>query len=154
MAYYYHDLEVGQVFTTSARTVTETDLMSFAMLSGDWNPIHTDTVFAEATSYGQRVVYGVFGLALLTGLLDRSGLFSGSAIAMLGIQDWKFTRPVFIGDTLHATIEIVSKRLTSKGDRGIVERRFELVNQRAEIVQEGQLDVMIRLAPEPAEAVA
>jgi acyl dehydratase len=154
VALYYDDLEVGQVFTTPARTVTETDLVSFAMLTGDWNQIHTDKEYAKGTMYGQPVVHGLFGLVMMTGLLERTGLFSGSAMAMLDVRDWTFKAPIFVGDTLHATIEIMSKRLTSKGDRGIVDRRFSLVNQRGEVAQVGNLGLMIRLAPQPTEVPA
>ncbi len=145
MALYYEDLSEGQTFTSPARTVTETDLVSFAMLSGDWNAIHTDEEFAKGSFYGKRVVHGLFGLSMMTGLMDRTGLFSGSAIAMLGIRDWEFKAPVFVGDTLHFEMEIVSKRLTSKEDRGIVDRKFSLINQREEIVQEGHIGIMLRL---------
>lgn len=145
MALYYEDLAEGQTFTGPARTVTESDLVNFAMLSGDWNAIHTDEEFAKSTHYGKRVVHGLFGLSMMTGLLDRSGLFGGSAIAMLDISDWQFKAPVFVGDTLHFEMEIVSKRLTSGGDRGIIDRKFSLINQRGEAVQEGHIGLMIRL---------
>src|SRR3712207_4403666 len=120
MALYYEDLSEGQTFTGPARTVTETDLVNFAMLSGDWNPIHTDEEFAKSTYYGKRVVHGLFGLCMMTGLLD-------------------------LGDTLHFEMEIASKRLTGKDDRGIVDRKFRLINQRKEVVQEGHIGLMIRL---------
>lgn len=145
MALYYEDISEGQTFTSPARTVTETDLVNFAMLSGDWNAIHTDEEFATESYYGQRVVHGLFGLSLMTGLMDRTGLFSGSAIAMLGIKDWQFKAPIFVGDTLHFEMDIVSKRLTSNGDRRIVERKFRLLNQRGEITQEGDIGIMLRL---------
>ena len=145
MALYYEDLAEGQTFTSPARTVTETDLVSFAMLSGDWNAIHTDEEFARETFYGKRVVHGLFGLSMMTGLLDRTGLFGGSAIAMLGIEDWQFKAPIFVGDTLHFQMEIVSKRLTSGRDRGIIDRKFSLINQRGEVVQEGHIGLMLRL---------
>lgn len=145
MTLYYEDLSEGQTFTGPARTVTETDLVNFAMLSGDWNPIHTDEEFAKSTYYGKRVVHGLFGLSMTTGLLDRTGLFAGSIIAALGIRDWNYKAPVFVGDTLHFEMEIASKRLTSKGDRGIVDRKFRLINQRNEVVQEGHIGLMIRL---------
>jgi acyl dehydratase len=145
MALYYEDLSEGQTFTSPARTVTETDLVNFAMLSGDWNPIHTNEEFAKSTYYGKRVVHGLFGLSMMTGLLDRTGLFAGSLIAALGIRDWNYKAPVFVGDTLHFEMEIASKRLTSKGDRGIVDRQFRLINQREEVVQEGHIGMMIRL---------
>ncbi len=145
MALYYEDLYEGQTFTSPARTVTETDLVSFAMLSGDWNPIHTDQEFAQKTYYGKRVVHGMFGISMMTGLLDRTGVFDSSAIAMLGIKDWSFKGPIFVGDTLHFEMEIISKRLTSKEGRGIVDRRFKLINQRGETVQEGHIALMLRL---------
>jgi len=145
MALYYEDLAEGQTFTSPARTVTETDLVSFAMLSGDWNAIHTDEEYARETLYGKRVVHGLFGLSMMTGLLDRTGLFGGSAIAMLGIKDWQFKAPIFVGDTLHFEMEIVSKRLTSGRDRGIIDRKFSLINQRGEVVQEGHIGLMLRL---------
>jgi acyl dehydratase len=145
VALYYEDLTEGQTFTSPARTVTETDLVSFAMLSGDWNAIHTDEEFARETFYGKRVVHGLFGLSMMTGLLDRTGLFGGSAIAMLGISDWQFKAPIFVDDTLHFEMEIVSKRLTGGGDRGIIDRKFSLINQRGEVVQEGHIGLMLRL---------
>jgi acyl dehydratase len=145
MTLYYEDLSEGQTFTGPARTVTETDLVNFAMLSGDWNPIHTDEEFAKSTYYGKRVVHGLFGLSMTTGLLDRTGLFASSIIAALGIRDWNYKAPVFVGDTLHFEMEIASKRLTSKRDRGIVDRQFRLINQREEVVQEGHIGMMIRL---------
>jgi acyl dehydratase len=145
MALYYDDLAVGDRFTTPSRTVTETDLTMFAMLSADWNQIHTDVEFARDTAYGQRVVHGLLGLSLLTGLMDRAGTFSGSAIAMLGIRDWRFVAPVFVGDTLHGLIEIVSMRKTSEGDRGIVDRKLSLINQRDEVVQDGHIATLLRL---------
>jgi acyl dehydratase len=141
---YLEDLTAGQVFTSAARTITESDVVAFAGLSGDFNPIHTDVEFARGTVYGQRVVYWLLGLSMLTGLLDRTGLFSGTAIAMLGIRDLTFTAPMFIGDTVHFRLEIIDVRRTSAGDRGVVQRYFELINQREEVVQKGHIDIMVR----------
>jgi acyl dehydratase len=141
---YLEDLHAGDTFTSAARTITETDVVAFAGLSGDFNPIHTDVEFAKDTPYGQRVVYGLLGLAMLTGLLDRTGLFSGSAIAMLGIRDWTFTAPMFIGDTIRFRLTITDVRRARSGDRGVVKRHFELLNQRDEIVQQGHIDLLVR----------
>jgi acyl dehydratase len=141
---YLEDLAVGDTFTSAARTITETDVVAFAGLSGDFNPIHTDVEFASATPYGQRVVYGLLGLSMLTGLLDRTGLFSGTAIAMLGIRDWTFTAPLFIGDTISFRLTITGVRRASSGDRGVVERHFELINQRDVVVQQGHIDILVR----------
>jgi acyl dehydratase len=141
---YLEDLHAGEVFTSAARTITESDVTAFAGLSGDFNPIHTDVEFARGTPYGQRVVYGLLGLAMMTGLLDRTGLFSGTAIAMLGIRDWKFSAPLFIGDTIRFRLTITDVRRTSSGDRGVVKRHFELLNQRDEVVQQGHIDILVR----------
>jgi acyl dehydratase len=141
---YLEDLTAGDVFTSAARTITESDVVAFAGLSGDFNPIHTDVEFAKETAYGQRVVYGLLGLSMLTGLLDRTGLFSGSAIAMLGIRDWTFTAPLFIGDTIRFRLTIVDVRRARSGDRGVVQRYFELINQRDEVVQKGHIDILVR----------
>lgn len=143
-AKFLEDLRAGDVFTGPARTITEADVVGFAGLSGDFNPIHTDAEFARDTPYGQRVVYGLLGISIMTGLLDRTGLFSGSAIAMLGIRDWTFSGPLFIGDTIRFRLTITDVRRTSSGDRGIVKRYFELLNQRDEIVQHGYIDLMVR----------
>jgi acyl dehydratase len=147
MPLYYDDVSIGQILTSPARTVTEADLVAFAMVSGDWNAIHTDEEFAKKTAYGRRVVHGVFGIAIMTGLMDRAGWFDGSAIAMLGIDQWRFRAPIFVGDTIHCRLEIMGKRLTSAGDRGILDRKFSIVNQRDEVVQEGNISLMVRLAP-------
>jgi acyl dehydratase len=143
--HYLDDLESGQVFETPARTITESDVVTFAGLSGDFNPIHTDVEFAAGTAYGQRVVYGLLTLSIATGLLDRSRVFSGSAVAMLGITGWTFRKPVFIGDTVRVRLTVDSVRRTkSDPRRGVVHRLVEVLNQRGETVQDGHIDVMVR----------
>jgi acyl dehydratase len=147
MPRYFEDWAVGDQVTTPARTITETDIVQFAQLTGDWNPIHTDAEFAQASPYGERLAHGLLGLTFAIGLLDRTGVFSGSAIANLGIEEWRFTGPVKIGDTLHVVMTIADVRLTSDGKRGIVGRRFEVRNQRDEIVQAGRSPIMLRRRP-------
>nr|WP_246336730.1 MaoC/PaaZ C-terminal domain-containing protein [Flexivirga oryzae] len=142
---YFEDLEVGQRYVSLARTVTETDLTVFSMMSGDWNPIHSDVEFARRTPSGQRLVHGVFGIALVTGLMDRAGWFADSAVAMLSIDDWRFVKRLLIGDTLHCEMEISSLRLTSSGTTGVVGRTFRLINQDDDVVQEGRCPALIRL---------
>lgn len=147
--HYLEDLTAGQRFVSAGRTVTEADVVAFAGLSGDFNVIHTDAEFARSSVYGQRVVYGLLSMSIATGLLDRLGVFSGSAIAMLGITDWHFTAPVFIGDTIHLELTILAVRPSrSKPDRGVVERRFELINQHGTVVQTGRIDVLVRRDPQ------
>ncbi|HYW54147.1 MAG TPA: MaoC/PaaZ C-terminal domain-containing protein [Dongiaceae bacterium] len=147
MPRYFEDLAVGDAIETPARTITEADVVQFAQLTGDWNPIHTDVEFAKSTPYGQRLAHGLLGLSFAIGLLDRTGAFSGSVIANLGLEEWKYPKPLFIGDTIHAVVTITETRLASDGKRGIVGRTFAVLNQRGEIVQEGRSPVMVRLRP-------
>lgn len=147
MPLYLDELHAGQTFVTPGRTVTERDVYAFGELTNDNNEVHTNVEFAKGTRYGQRVVHGMFGASLCLGLIARTGVFEGSAVALLGIDGWKFTAPVFIGDTLTCTVEILSARATSSGEYGIVERRLVLRNQRGEIVQEGRMDLMVLAKP-------
>ncbi|MBF4591924.1 MaoC family dehydratase N-terminal domain-containing protein [Curtobacterium sp. VKM Ac-1395] len=141
--HYLEDLAAGQTFTTPGRTITEADVVSFASWTNDNNQVHTDVEFAARTRYGQRIVHGMLGASLCVGLIARTGVFEGSAVALLGIDQWRFTAPVFIGDTVTCQVEILSTRLTSSGTTGIVERMVTLRNQHDEVVQQGRMDVMV-----------
>ena len=139
----FDTLEVGTKLVSGGRTITETDHGLFAMLSGDWEPIHCDEEFARSTPIGGRLVHGTLGITLAMGGL-QSGLLRSRdpLIAALGIKEWNYRAPLFIGDTVHLEIEIASKRLTSKGDRYIVERIMRLINQNGVVVQEGRAESM------------
>lgn len=152
MPLYFEDFEVGQRFQTPARTVTEADVVNFAGVSGDYNPIHTDAEFAKTTPFGQRIAHGLLVLSMLTGLRQRSGHFEGTVIAWMEIRNYKFLKPVFIGDTVRGESEILEKHETSKPDRGVVVQRVRVLNQRGEVVQEGEFVTMIRRRPVPSEA--
>lgn len=143
MPHYLEDLEAGQTFVTPGKTITEADVVAFAAWTNDNNQVHTDAEFAKKTRYGRRIVHGMLGASLCLGLIARTGVFEGSAVALLGIDQWQFTAPVFIGDTLTCTVEILSTRPTSSGRTGIVERRLVLRNQDGETVQEGRMDLMV-----------
>lgn len=142
---YFEDLEVGQVYRSPARTLTEADLTMFSMLSGDWNQVHADAEYME--DRGGRLLHGVLGIAVLTGLMDRAGWFAQSAIAMTSLDDWKFLTPLRIGDTVTVEMEILSCRKVSAGDKGFVDRRFTLFNQHGEKAQEGRSGFLIELTP-------
>ncbi|MEK4131115.1 MaoC/PaaZ C-terminal domain-containing protein [Solibacillus sp. FSL W8-0474] len=144
MARYFEEFEIGEKFVSPARTVTETDIVLFAGLSGDYNPLHTDSEFSKDTIYGEKIAHGLLGLSILTGLSTRLGIFDGTAIAFLGINDWKFLKPVLANDTIHFEMEVIEKRETSKADRGIIFRKFELYNQRKEVIQSGVLPIMLK----------
>ncbi|MGH6642165.1 MAG: MaoC/PaaZ C-terminal domain-containing protein [Bradyrhizobium sp.] len=144
---YYEDFDDGQIFDSPGRTVTDTDLSLFCMLSGDWHPLHSDEEYAKTTQFGRRVVGGVFGVALVTGAMSRWGIFEESVVAMLSIGEWRFLGPIFVGDTLSVRMTIIGKRLTKSGTSGIIDREFEIRNQRGEVVQRGRSDALIKLRP-------
>ncbi len=141
--YYFEDFRTGQTFESGGRTITETDLTMFSMISGDWNPIHADMEFSKSTRYGQRVVHGVLGIAVSTGMMHEMGIFHDSVIAMLGYRNWNFRAPLLVNDTIHLKLSILSTTLGKSGKNGKISRRFELINQRGEIVQEGEGDVLV-----------
>lgn len=140
---FFEDLEVGQKFVSSARTVTETDVVNFSGLSGDFNPIHLDRESTKHGIFGRRVAQGILGLSMATGLLDSLGLFKQSMGAMLEIESWRFLQPIFIDDTIHLELEIVGMRPTSKGTAGVVRRLIRLVKQDGVVVQEGVITVLV-----------
>jgi 3-hydroxybutyryl-CoA dehydratase len=138
--FHWEDLEVGHRATSPGRTVTEADLVGFAGLSGDFNQLHMDAVYAATKDFGgRRVVHGMLGMAIGSGLLTRTWLGAGTQrnmVAMLEI-DWHFLGPVFIGDTLTVAVEVIEVRPTSKPDRGLVRFLRQLYNQDGALVQEG-----------------
>ncbi len=135
---------VGQVDLSPGRTVTETDVVAFSWVSGDSNPMHTDVVHAAASPLGQRVAHGMLGMSICTGLSARIGHMEGTAIAQLGVEEWRFRKPVFIGDTVTLRTTVLEARASARAGRGIVRRRMELLNQHGEVVQDGITAVMVR----------
>lgn len=140
---YFEDFEPGQVFETVGRTITETDLTMFSMLTGDWHPIHADAEYAKSTRFGERLVHGVFGIALALGMMYPLGIFEESAVALLGITDWQFKRPIVVGNTLRMRLRILDKEPGSSGKVGRVGRWFELINEAGDIIQAGRGDALV-----------
>lgn len=146
MGLYFEEFEVGQTFKTRSRTVTEADIVNFAGLSWDTNPLHTDVEFAQKTIFGERIVHGMLGLVISTGLSQSLGILDDTIVAFLELN-WKFIAPVKIGDTLHVEQSIIDKRETNKPDRGIIKIEAKLINQRGEKVQEGTRIIMVKRKP-------
>ncbi|MFL6169805.1 MAG: MaoC/PaaZ C-terminal domain-containing protein [Ornithinibacter sp.] len=147
MTHYFEDFHAGQVFTSQARTITETDVVTFAGWSWDTNPVHTDAESAASGRFGGRIAHGVLGLSVALGLASRLGVFEGCSVALLGIDGWRFRRPLVPGDTVRCRVEILDTRLTSSGETGILQRRFTLLNQRDEVVQDGEMGLMVHVRP-------
>jgi len=132
---YYEDFEIGQRLTTPRRTVTQTDIVNYACLSGDFNAPHVDFEFCKTQPYGEPIAHGPLVFAIASGLGCQSGINDGTVVAFLGLDEWRIHLPVKHGDTIHMIMQPTEKRLTSKGDRGIVTLKREIVNQRDETVQ-------------------
>ena len=124
--------------------MTEADLVNFAGVSGDFNPLHTDAEHAAHTLYGQRIAHGALVLALATGLRQRTMLFDGTLLGLLQIRAWRFLKPVAIGDTIGVDVEVTELRETSNPARALMTQRLEVHNQRGEVVCDGELVALLR----------
>lgn len=133
----------GEVSISPGRTITETDVVTYSWVSGDVNPMHTDAEYSAKSPIGQRIAHGTLGVSVVTGLSAQLGHLIGTAVAALGIDEWRFLAPIFLGDTVHLCTTVVSARPTSKPDRGVLKRKMELINQRGETVQTGIMTTMV-----------
>ena len=140
---YFEEFEVGQQVVTGGRTITEGDVVSFAGLSGDFNQIHTDAVFAKSTPYGQRIAHGLLVTSIATGLVAVSGVLEGTTIAFREISNWKFSKPVFIGDTVHVETKVQKVQPLPRLGGGLVEIKVNVVNQKDEVVMKGVWGVIM-----------
>lgn len=138
---YYEDIEVGDEWTSQGRTITEADIVNFAGLSGDFNEIHVNEEYASKGPFSKRIAHGMLVFSIASGMSTRTPPIQ--VVAFLGIKEWNFKAPVFIGDTIVLKNRAIEKRLTSKGNRGIITWQKTVVNQRNEVVQEGKTAIMI-----------
>lgn len=129
----YEEFELGAVYDTQARTITEADVVTFAGLSGDYNPLHTNAEAAKNTPFGERIAHGMLTVAISTGMANMTGLMAGTTIALME-QNILYKGAVKFGDTVRLQMEVIEKRETSKPDRGIVKLAARVLNQRDELV--------------------
>ena len=137
----FSEFSVGQRFVTGGRTVTETDVVMFAGLSGDYNPLHTDATFAASTPFGQRVAHGMLVASISTGLAQTLGIFEGTTLALMG-QTFDYKAPTFFGDTIRLALTVESMKASSKGGRGVVVFRSEVLKADDTAVITGQWTVL------------
>jgi acyl dehydratase len=145
---YWEEWDIDAEFRSAARTVTEADLVIFAGLSGDYNPLHTDEEFCKKTEFGTRIAHGPLIYSIAAGLLFQLHLYDDTLIAFLGFDSLRFTKPVKPGDTIHARIKVLEKRETSRPDRGVMKRQLQVVNQRGDVVQEGVQAFLLKRKPQ------
>jgi acyl dehydratase len=137
----FDDVKPGDVFHSPTRTITETDVVMFAGMTGDINPLHVDHEYARNSPFGKPIAHGLLGLSFVAGL----GCFSPwmQTAAFMGISDWKFRKPLFVGDTVHVRTEVLA--MTAKGRRhGQITWQRSLLNQAGEIVQEGTFETLVK----------
>ncbi|MCS6852578.1 MAG: MaoC/PaaZ C-terminal domain-containing protein [Gemmataceae bacterium] len=156
---YFDDVEVGQEWESPGRTITQADIVNFAGLSGDFNPIHMDHEFAQGTPFRRPIAHGLLILSVGSGLAIHSPAMR--TLAFLGIREWNFKAPVFIGDTIRVRARVLEKEVRSRGKRGIITWQRQVINQGGKVVQEGITMTMVEgrassVAGDdpPAEAVA
>lgn len=139
---YFEDMEIGEKTMSRGRTVTETDIVNFAALSGDWFPLHTNVEFAKNGPFGERIAHGMLVLSIASGLMPTADL---AAVAFYGMDKVRFTAPVKIGDTIHVEMEVAEKQ--DKGRAGVVSFKESVKNQRDEDVAVSMFKVMLEKAP-------
>lgn len=148
---HYEEFEIGEQFLSPSRTITEADVVIFAGVSADWNPLHTDEEFARRTPFRKRIAHGMLINSIASGLGNQTGVFDGTTIALMEMVI-RYKDPVFFGDTIHLELTVRDKRETSSVRRGIVVFATSVKNQRGEIVVDGEWVVLMRRkrAPVPS----
>ncbi len=137
---YFDDFQVGQVFKTKSRTITEADVVNFAGLSWDHNQLHTDAEYAARTQFGKRIAHGLLGVIAHAGLSYQ--LTEDSILALLELK-WQFKGPIFLGDTIHVEQTVKKMQESSSGDRGILTFEKKVINQSGEVVQTGTTTILL-----------
>lgn len=140
---YFSEFEIGQDFTSVGRTITETDVVNFAGLSGDYNPLHIDATFAAKTPFKQRIAHGMLSASISTGLGQTLGIFEGTTLALMG-QTFEYKGAVFFGDTIRLRLTVESVKASSKGGKGVVVFRSDILNQEDRSVITGTWTVLFR----------
>lgn len=141
---FFEDFQVGQKGVSATRTITEHDIVAFAGLTGDFNLIHVDAEFAKATPYKQRIAHGLLGMSIASGLAVQTGVLGANVIAFREVGEWKFIKPVFIGDTVHVEMEITETKALPRLGGGLVTMQALLNNQSNETTMKGLWTVIVK----------
>ena len=140
---YYEEYTVGDAITSQGRTVTEADIVNFAMLSGDWNPLHTDAEAAKETPYGERIAHGMLVLSMATGLAERLGFMHQTVLGFMGLE-WQFRAAVKIGDTIRVQATVSELKPMARLGGGYVTFKVQILNQQDKVVQRGAWTVLVK----------
>lgn len=141
---YFEEFAPGDTVTSAGRTLTEADVVNFAALSGDWNLIHTNAHYAEGHMFGQRVAHGLLVLSVASGLAVRLGFMEETILAFRSIGEWRFQRPVFIGDTVRVRLTVGDTKPMPRLGGGLVQFGVEVLNQEDKVVQRGEWEMLVK----------
>jgi acyl dehydratase len=144
---YFEEFQTGQRIVSVGRTITEADIVGFAGLSGDYNQIHVDAAYSAKAPFGQRVAHGLLVTAVASGLANQTGVMEGTVLAFREINEWKFIKPVFIGDTVHVVLVVTETKDLRRIGGGSVMIEISVLNQRDETVMKGVWTVLIASRP-------
>jgi 3-hydroxybutyryl-CoA dehydratase len=141
---YFEEFQLGQRIITAGRTITESDIINFAGISGDFNQMHVDADYSKDTAFGQRVAHGLLVLSIISGLAVQTGVMEGTVLAFREVSEWKFAKPVFIGDTVHADLEVKEAKEIHRIGGGSVTIEVSVKNQHGDVVMKGTWVVLIK----------
>jgi acyl dehydratase len=144
---YFEEFQIGDTVISAGRTITEADVVAFAGLSGDFTHLHTDAESARRSVFGQRVAHGLLCLAVASGLTAQLGFIEGTALAFRELT-WKFSLPVFFGDTIHVEATVAKLKPMRRLGGGAVTMDVRVINQEDKVVQRGEWVVLIASNPE------
>lgn len=140
---FFEEFTPGDSVTSVGRTITETDVVNFAAISGDWNLIHTDTEYSRGHMFGQRVAHGLLILSVASGLAVRMGFMEDTILAFRGLE-WKMQRPIFIGDTMRVRLTVEETKAMARLGGGLVNFKVEVLNQKDEVCQRGNWEMLVK----------
>ena len=140
---FYEEFKIGDKFFSEQQIIADLDIAKFAELSGDYNPIHVDEEFARTTLYGERIAHGLLGLSVVSGLAAKLGFAEKTTVAFRGLE-WKFRKPILIGDNVSAVFEVIEKRSVPIEGAGLIIFQVLVSNQEKSIVQKGKWSLIIK----------
>lgn len=143
---YYDEIADGFQITSPGRTITETDVVMFAGLSGDYNPLHTDEEYAKQTMFGGRIAHGLLTLSIASGLAMQLGFMIGTVEAFRELT-WTFRKPVVAGDTVHITATCSAKKPIRGYVGGLVTFDLSVINQKGDVVHKGSWTLLVKGKP-------
>jgi acyl dehydratase len=139
---YFEEFEIGMEMISPGRTVTESDVVTFAGVSGDYTQLHTDEEFAKGSLFGRRVAHGLLVLSIASGLATRLGFIEGTALAFRELT-WKFSQPVFLGDTVRLKARCKELKAMPRLGGGLVIFDVWVLNQEDNTVQRGEWHMLV-----------